>query len=1473
MNNLINKYKQMLEPVKGLLRDPIKGTDIDNKIMSAGAGVARTLPSIARGIAKETIIPAAQAVGNAPAFYLKTLPYAKREAEKSANRYLNQQMAATKAQEMGRYDMAKTLMNNSLQDKRKTESYYQMLDPIRYQMAKESGIGGAKSLLNAAGASVIKASAAGATTLGARGLAMAKAASVPTAIGGGLGGVFAAASGQNVGEGIGQGIGSGLQSVGLQKFTAPIIDPVVDYVGRGKPVVQKYLARALAQGGLNTAEDNLFSVGTQGKKQNADENVLSFLIGAAISPFTSYNPDQSFLKIVDDRLVFDGKRYRNALGEYAKITGEPLNVVKRKAKQATKYLEEEVPIPLTRGGEIIGYTKIKRIKAMMQDQSGGVGLDKPGYFDGGGSASAKPQSANINTLRKQVSQELSQNQASAQIAKQARESLGDDLVGKINQLKKVAKTKTFAQGDIETLRASKHGKLTNEVVESIQEARPDLDEAGALDFALSLPTKAETRVRKPAELKTLRELESRQKVEQQLWEQEFGRNLNEKEYRKLEREWLKSYTSENKTTPKIKGKQERAAVRQNEQALRRLESEWVSQANPGTIKPYKRGDLGTQQPFEILKDFSKANDKAAWKYSRETAVRNIEDTFGPQAPAVKKFVTDRVEANELASTKFLQDTAGRLKQVVNKNGIRKGSIDDALVFRFAEGRMSLDELKAQSKNWQGIADTATTFRTTYDELLDKINASLTKFGYDPIPKRKDYMTHFQEVGSFFSNFGMMFQDKTLRDNLGDKLPTAMSGINMDTRPGKEFFKYALPRTGDKFTESAIGAMERYLPTASRQIFHTDSVQRVRALQSLIEQRAGAQGKDLSNFNSWLSEYGNLLAGKKATLDRPVEKYLGRNVLKFANTIKQRSGANMVGGNVASALTNFIPLTQSLATTSKPAVMKGLLGAVSTDPTKIGGVESSFLTRRFADFSIDRNWSEKAGNAAGWLFKAVDHFVGRTIVGSKFHEGLSKGFDATSAMRRADDYAARVMADRSFGSMPVIFNSQVAGALTQFQLEVNNQLSFIMKDIPKNLNYDKKQVASSIGQLVIYSYLFNNLYEKLTGRRPAFDPLGVAIQAGQDYTNEDLKEGQATKNLTKNIAQQLPFVGSLVEGGRLPISSALPDVPALINGETTLKKEAMKPLANLALPFGGGQTKKSVEGLRAYNKGASVTDSGRVRYGIKKNPANLIRTAIFGQYSTPEAREYFRAGKAPMGENQSKYALKQPDVSGTINYMQGVKQSIDGKKVNQASVVSSIENPLYFDENTGETKVIKVAQVASMPESTNYERALKQKAAWGTVGDIVDNLQGTERSQALKAIGVSETDAVYYNVARQDNDIKYAYLTDFMGNIQDRNQLMQALIAGRKKVNDKNIVSDGVLDQLYDDGLISYSERKQLKAIKDLDTNSRPVAKKSSGSGKKIKAPKVKKIKLTTSGVSERVKRVKQRRSKQYSLTKVKKLTG
>uniref|UniRef100_A0A832I2X2 Large polyvalent protein associated domain-containing protein n=1 Tax=Eiseniibacteriota bacterium TaxID=2212470 RepID=A0A832I2X2_UNCEI len=630
-------------------------------------------------------------------------------------------------------------------------------------------------------------------------------------------------------------------------------------------------------------------------------------------------------------------------------------------------------------------------------------------------------------------------------------------------------------------------------------------------------------------------------------------------------------------------------------------------------------------PLEELRT-APVRDRSPFAYQRETLDRNIEDTFGAAAPRVRDYLSEPLKRDLTSATELASRVRQELENIFRGVRIRRGSKEDFLAADFIEGKVTLEELgKVLTKNRvQAIQTAADAGRLVYKELLRRINGVLKAYGYKPVAERQNYVTHTRQMGAFLDRLGSFLSGGR------DTLPTEISAMNVDTKPGRQFFAFGKRRKYGSTHEGLITALDKYIDPAVRQIHLTPTIQRFRAFQrALVKLLPEQDSTRLSNFHAYLEQLTNMLAGKQNIIDRPIEKVFGRKFLRVFDGLRRRTGANLVGGSVSAALTNYIPLTQSLATTSKPAAVRALFEALAVpfkDPAVIDGIKSAFLTRRFPKVAIAPKLTTRAKDAVSWLFRVVDQFTANTVVGGKYYEGLRNGLSKADAMKAADDYAARLLADRSFGQQPLFFNSKTLGALTQFQVEVNNQLSFILKDVPRTLKLNRRQVASALTQVALYSYLFNEFYERTVGRRPALDPVHAVVnlvgRVGEGADATELLDPTDQNTPVGEIVAALPFT-SIAAGGRIPIGGSLPNLIGILSGDATLTQELQKPLFALLPPTGGAQARKTIKGLQAFNQGYSETPSGRLRFFIDEGPLNAIRSALFGEYATPQAREYFR----------------------------------------------------------------------------------------------------------------------------------------------------------------------------------------------------------------------------------------------------------
>lgn len=748
-----------------------------------------------------------------------------------------------------------------------------------------------------------------------------------------------------------------------------------------------------------------------------------------------------------------------------------------------------------------------------------------------------------------------------------------------------------------------------------------------------------------------------------------------------------------------------------------------------------------EQADEFLEGANQWKDKAAGiLYSRETMERNIRDIvpdqdladrinkhyFQPvhqaaaEANKTKNQYRDRVRTLKLSRKKaagnavseayavqLLGEAEDNLRRLEESQG-RKKEVDgktlqewQAVVAELWEKSPNLDQDK--------IRGAVKEFRAIYDELFQQMNEARVRNGYEPVSYRQGYFPHFQaDSEGLMAQFGRALGIDTAVTNL----PTTINGLTHTFKPGIQYFANALERKGFDTAYDAVQGFDRYIEGAADVIHQTDNIQALRALAAQARYRTGDEGlreqvkrvqdnneltdqekqtlideiyKDgkfaLSNFVVELDEYTNLLANKKSRADRNMEQALGRRMYNIVKGLESRVAANMVAVNPASWLTNFVPLTQGWGTVKTRFVLEGMWDTLKTCKADDGMVGmSSFLTNRRGSDPIVKTWAQGASAALSTPMEWIDCFTADSLVRARFKQNQAAGLSEAASIEEADAWAAGLMADRSKGSTPTLFNrsNPLTKVFTQFQLEVNNQLSYLFKDLPRDL---KKKglaaLAAGLLKFLVGAYLYNEAYGHFIGRRCALDPIGIlndsvgdftgyqmpnlvgmAVDAAQgneiSFETEKKKPFDAVTGLGANVAEELPFIGGVLGGGRVPISSALPDwenlAKAAVNNEWDGKKRAVTavkalsgPATYLALPFGGGQVKKIYQGLKAVHEGGSwtVDNEGNdiLQYPVFNETAEdklltLPTALLFGKSSLPTAREWAERGFKGMSAKQT-----------------------------------------------------------------------------------------------------------------------------------------------------------------------------------------------------------------------------------------------
>ena len=581
----------------------------------------------------------------------------------------------------------------------------------------------------------------------------------------------------------------------------------------------------------------------------------------------------------------------------------------------------------------------------------------------------------------------------------------------------------------------------------------------------------------------------------------------------------------------------------------------------------------------------------------------------------------------------------------------------------------------------------TETRKLYDDLIVRVNEVLRNQGMKEIPYREGYFPHFTNPKQGW--LAKLLNWKTI----DTEIPTSIAGLTQDFKPQRSWQSFSQKRRGDTTDYSLYQGLDTYIHGALDWIYHIEDIQKRRALENYIRFTHSDEGvqkrindikaqdydadeaqemidavlkeaqNPLSNLVRELMNRTNTLANKKSSMDRETEENVNRKIYSTMTNINNRVTANMVVGSLSSALTNFIPMVQSWHQVSPMYTVKGLGDMIRSTVRDDGMVaKSDFLTNRLLEEEnlYQTGW-DKVIDKAAFMMDVIDNITSQTVWRSKYLQNLKEGMSETQAIKDADQFAKNLIAGRSRGNTPTIFDAKnpLTKIFTAFQLEVANQYGYMFEDVPQD-STSKVRLVKGYATAFTGAYLYNALYSSLVGRDAAFDPISIIEDLLKDLFGDDDEEeepGDIILGLAKNIAEEVPFVGGLLGGGRIPVSSAIPyasdsnplqsiadDVKAAWNeGDVregdwkALSKEMLKPLYYLVMPVGGGQIKKTVEGLSMFSDdhpvAGSYTDSGKLRFPVEDTIGNRIQAGLFGQYSSNNARDYFDDERSPLSEKQ------------------------------------------------------------------------------------------------------------------------------------------------------------------------------------------------------------------------------------------------
>jgi len=865
------------------------------------------------------------------------------------------------------------------------------------------------------------------------------------------------------------------------------------------------------------------------------------------------------------------------------------------------------------------------------------------------------------------------------------------------------------------------------------------------------------------------------------------------------------------------------------------------------------------------KNVENLTDIKPWSGQFTDIFRNFRRVYGKQYAAIKEAYLDPMFIKgKTALYDDIDRWIGRIKTEMEQGfGIKKGSQESADVQKFGEKLISAEDLinKYGREKAAKLIEADKWFRRNYDILLEEVNKVRAQiYPNQPekiIPRRQDYYRHFQELGQGIDGLLNTF---TQVADIGSNL----AGKSAFTKPKSKLLKFSLPRIGNKTEYDAVGGFIDYVKAQTYAKNIDPHISTFRDLATDLEKVTGDTSKNpkaMNNFISFLNNFSNDLAGKTGTGDRALQEIGGRKGLGVISWLTTRAKLNVILGNASASLAQFFNLPNAIGEVGPAYAAKGF-GRTAAEMLSKSKAQSKsiFLRERFFKGwdQFDRGILASPKKFAKWMITAPDEAATRSIWNMFYERGKAQG--VPDVVNYADDFTRRMVAGRGIGELPLAQRSQWMQIVAPFQVEVTNAWHVIGDMIGE-------KAFGKLITLAITSYVMNRTVEKVRGSDVSFDPINAIIDGLQTYQEEEDKRIGALKfggRLGGEVLSNVPFgqSGAAIYpeyGVNIPgTEERLTREELFGKGDPTrfgsgllAAKALQDPLYKILPPFGGQQIKRSIKGADVSAKGYSETDKGEVRFPTEDNVLRNAQRVVFGEYSTPAAREYFDKNRRPLGEDKSAAIKASTDKQGT--YIK-FRDQLDADNTEKAFVESlknvesgvnsgTINDKLIWLDDKGEKESVDLGKYSQ--KLTGFAKAeLEAEKLTDARAIFKGNATDEEKQKAYKTLGVDPVDVEYDVTANYETRTKVNYYTERSGQISHE-ELIEELLDGRKQsVSGKYLANEGTLTELRDAGIISRAEWKVLKDTK-IDNTGKVISGAGTGKGKKPPKITIKKATLKT----------------------------
>lgn len=527
--------------------------------------------------------------------------------------------------------------------------------------------------------------------------------------------------------------------------------------------------------------------------------------------------------------------------------------------------------------------------------------------------------------------------------------------------------------------------------------------------------------------------------------------------------------------------------------------------------------------LDAVREFQGEGDKVKGLNKAESAyvhmALDIEATVqrinqSPNKAAIQKAVTEltKMETAQKAS----QDAEAREAEIQRvATDLDLNAAESKWAQQYAQFLTQKDGIKGEIDE-KKCAAAVKQYRQLFDDYYNAIADFLVSHGDEPIGKIDYYAPHLSTADKV-NLLNQAFEALGFNAS-ATRLPAEIAGRTEDFRPNKRWTPFFQSREGTQTEYDIVHGFESYVTYLSDVLFHTDDIQKIRALEnytrlggkndfknSLAEaielSRSGKRDEKLdflrelkrvddfaepttaeinkqldqyiaelfaaeknntrySDLAVWLKNYGDVLAGKQFGGDRGAEHRGGRGILKLGTQLTQAFARANVAGNVSSAVNQIAQLPTILGERSKRSIAQAAL-EFSTGKLRQFQMDSDFITGKKGVDYISNTFADSFMSGMFKPAEFVDTTMSTIAARAAYLDAIRDGKTHEEAMRAGDAYARSIMGDRTKGAKPLMFHSKtpVMQMVNMFQIEALNSWEHVSQDLPRQF----RQIAAESGK--------------------------------------------------------------------------------------------------------------------------------------------------------------------------------------------------------------------------------------------------------------------------------------------------------------------------------------------------------------------------------------------------------------------------